>query len=127
MIKQRGTIFVLVIIIVTVVSTILIAAVTIGIIQNQNELRRGNSLRTFSLAEACEENAILRVTRDPQNYTGDANLAVEDGNCDITVTGTLPSRIIKSVGKIGGFFRTISVNASYSNGQLIINSWQEVE
>ncbi|MBI2450863.1 MAG: hypothetical protein HYV52_00780 [Parcubacteria group bacterium] len=124
---QQGTIFVLVLIIVTVVSTILVGAVTVSIVQNQIESRRSSGLRTFALSEACEENAILRVLRDPQNYAGDANLAVEDGNCDITITGTFPNRVIKSVGKIGGFFRNVSVNASYANGQLIINSYQEVE
>lgn len=76
----------------------------------------------LNVAEAGADNALLRLTRDP-DYTGES-LTVGLGTATITVSGTSP-KTITSLGQSGNFRRTIVVTATQTNNVLAVTSWVE--
>ena len=103
--------------------TITTASVVILFITMSNATKFEQGTRSYYIAESGVENALLRLLRDP-SYVGET-IAVGEGTATITVTGTTPY-IIRSVGEIGNFERTLQAEASYTNGVLSVDEWREL-
>lgn len=76
----------------------------------------------YVVSESGLENGILRLLRDP-SYTGET-VAIGSGSATITVSGSGPWTI-RSVGRVGDFVRTTSVDASLSAGTYSFSNWKE--
>lgn len=88
---------------------------------NTTKIARGNN--SLTVAEAGAENALINLLRDT-SYTGET-LSVENGEAEVTVTGTNPYLVI-SKGTDGDFSRTVEVSVEFVNNEMRINSWKEV-
>ncbi len=78
---------------------------------------------TFSIADACVEEALRRVRLD-SGYTGDT-LSLGDGSCIISVTGSDPNRTILVTSTIGVYNKAIYVDIVLSGSTITIDSWAE--
>ncbi len=76
----------------------------------------------LDVAESGVENAMMTLLRNP-GYTGEV-LTVGNGTTTVTVTGTNPL-VITSIGRVQGFSQTLTVQATWSDGLLAIQSWNQ--
>lgn len=78
----------------------------------------------MQMAESGVENALMSLLRNP-SYGG-GTLSIGDQTATITVTGT-SSKLIRSVGEVGGYRRILEITASYNaDGILVPIAWNEV-
>jgi hypothetical protein len=83
------------------------------------------STSAYYAAESGVEDGLLRLLRNP-SFTGPFTLTVGDGSVLTTVTGSGTNKTINAVGTSGTTVRKIQVQATTTNGQQSISSWQEV-
>lgn len=83
---------------------------------------------TLKICEGCLEESLLRL-RDNVNYSG-GSLAVGNGNCTITVSGTGSSRTIDITSIIAGppqYVKKIRATVKRTGNSLNLLTWLEVE
>ena len=120
---HRGQALVILLVFVAVAMVVSATAVVIMIIGSHGSAQLANSQAAWTTAESGGEDALLRLLRDP-TYAGET-LTIGTDTATISVTGTDP-KIITSTGVSGEFSRRIKITAGFTNGVLIISSWQEV-
>ena len=120
---QSGVALVTLLIFIATTLIITSAAVVITVTNAQATSVFSLAEETFSLAETGADNALLRLLRNP-NYTGET-LTIGSGSTVITVTGTT-TKTIRSQATKSGIIRAVEVIATYTNGELDISSWREV-
>lgn len=103
--------------------TLTTTAVAVVVSNSLSSTRSEQGAQALQIAEAGAENAIVRLLRST-DYSGET-LTVGVGSTTVTVTGT-NTKIIRSVGTISGFSRTVQVTATITNGILEVSSWQEI-
>lgn len=113
------TLLVFVLIAITVTS----AAIIVIYVNSIASSKFQEGINVYVVSESGLENGILRLLRDP-SYTGET-VAIGSGSATITVSGTGPWTI-HSVGRVGEFVRTVSVDASISAGTYSFSNWKEV-
>jgi hypothetical protein len=89
----------------------------------QMELKKGQSLQSFYLANLCAENALMKL-KENINYSGNETIEIEGGNCQI-----LPIEgkwTIKTISNFQNQVKKIKIIVSQVNPKMIISSWQEV-
>lgn len=123
-IQQAGSVLITLLIFVVVSLIIVSSAVLLVVDSTVITTNQQIGTTAISIAESGAENAILRLLRDP-SYTGET-LTVGTGTAVITVAGSSPI-IVRSVGSLGDFERTVEVQLLRQNGVLTVDSWQEVE
>ncbi|MDQ5951174.1 MAG: hypothetical protein QG639_451 [Patescibacteria group bacterium] len=121
---QAGSVLITLLIFVVVSLIIVSSAVLLVVDSTVITTNQQIGTTAISIAESGAENAILRLLRDP-SYTGET-LTVGTGTAVITVTGTTPM-VVRSVGTLGDFERTVEVLVARQNGVLTVTSWKEVE
>src|SRR5258708_14490753 len=97
-------------------------AVALMISNSINSSAMEQGTMAYYIAETGIENTLLLYLRNP-SYTG-GTISIDGGTAIVTVTGS-SSIVITSTGTYGNFKRKIQVNATYSSGQLTIQSWYE--
>jgi Tfp pilus assembly protein PilX len=118
----QAMVVLLVFMIVAIIMTTMAVALVIINATSASKVEQGDM--ALKLAESGEENALLRLMRNP-SYTGTETFTIDTGQITATVSGTNPI-IIRSQGRLGEFVRTASVSASFVDTVLTINSWREV-
>jgi len=121
--SARGQALITLLFFMVIAITITTASVVILFITMSNATKFEQGTRSYYIAESGVENALLRLLRDP-SYVGET-LSVGEGTATITVSGTTPY-IIRSVGEIGNFQRTLQTEATYANGVLSVGEWREL-
>jgi hypothetical protein len=120
---QNGQTLVLLLVFIVMIISITTAA---AFIIATNSLAASNvelGLATKEMAESGVEKALLSLLRNP-SYTGET-LSVDTGTVTIVVTGS-GSVTIDSTAVNGNFTKKVEVAATYSNNELTINSWKEI-
>lgn len=102
--------------------TLTTASIAVVLANSLSSTRTQQSIHALETAEAGAENAIIRLIRNP-SYTGET-LTINDGNATVSVSGSSP-KLIRSVGQVGAFSRTIHVEVSVNGGVVLVTSWQE--
>lgn len=118
-----SVVFISSLLVLIVVSFNLISITEIGI-----SLREVQTTESFYLAQACAEEALIKL-KENVDYTGGEALEIEDGSCDIvSVEGEGNyNRTIKVSSSFHNMTRRIKVEIAEVNPQTKINSWEEVE
>lgn len=119
---QAGSALIPLLVFMTVAIMVTTTAGALVLVTSQNTATQAQSVQAQLVAQSGMENALLQLIRDP-SYTGEV-LAVGSGTASITVTGPSPYQIT-SIGQSGQFQRTIEAEATYSNGQLTVTSWNQ--
>lgn len=122
--NQAGNALITLLIFVAVGITVTSGAVVVSVINTQGLSSVAQSERALHAAEAGAENAILRVLRD-RTYTGET-LTIGDSTVTITVSGTT-TKTITSEGNYNDLRRTVQVDGTFTNGQLNITDWKEID
>jgi type II secretory pathway pseudopilin PulG len=120
----------------TLVSLIVVIAISIIIVSSVLGLVISNSINTNSIqqsnlvrnaAESGMENALLRLLRDPE-YNGETLSYLVNGyNTVVTVTGDGINKTIVSTATSLNYQRKILVKITYNENVLLINLWQDSE
>ncbi len=120
---QQGQALVILLFYMIIAITLTTTAVAVIVSNSLSATRSEQGAHALQIAEAGAENAIVRLLRST-SYSGET-LTVGIGTATVTVTGT-NTKIIRSVGAISGFTRTVQVTATLTNGILEVSSWQEI-
>ena len=76
-----------------------------------------------SVVSSCAEEAMRRLRSD-SSYSG-GTLNVGDGSCIINVESSGGDRTIYATSTVGSYHKKITVEATLSDSNTVINSWQE--
>lgn len=120
--KNSGQALVALLIFMMVGLAITSMSVSLIVANSQAAQKFQDSQLTLSVAESGAENALIRFLRNPE-YTGET-LTVGEGTAIITVEAGEPT-IITSVGRLGSFQRTITIELTNTSGQFTVTSWKE--
>lgn len=107
-----------------VAMTIIATAIILLIVNNQGTTQFEQGMEAYSVAESGAENAVLRLLRDYDGYTGET-LSANGGTATVTISGTT-TKTITSKGQVGNFIKRIQVVVGYTNNILTISSWTEI-
>lgn len=104
-----------------------VSIVLLGIGEAGSSLAYKKGQETLKIAEACAEEALLRL-RDNVTYSG-GTLNVGDGSCTMSISGSGSIRTIDIVATITGpprFVKSIRVTARRLGNSISITGWNEV-
>lgn len=113
------------------VTILIISAITLaialsislgGIGEMQMGTGLGQSDKAQGWAEACMDEALLQLIRNP-NYNG-GDLILDEGSCNINIDKSGPNPIITVSGKFKEFTKKITVKFDLANKKIL--SWQEI-
>ena len=118
----------------TLVSLLIIIAISIIIITTVLGLMMSNLINTSSVEQSTElklaaesgmENGLLRLLRDP-SYSGETLTSAINGyTTTITVSGDSVNKTLISTASSLTFQKKILVKITYNNNQMVINLWQD--
>lgn len=92
--------------------------------ESNTTFHQQKTLQTFSGAEACLEEGLLKLHTD-KNYRGE-NLTIEEVSCTIDVTGNGTTRTLTVDAHHSTMYHeTVSVDIDWSDGWTVSN-WHEV-
>lgn len=121
----------------TLIVVIIISAVTVmaafsaaltGIDETKIGLNQNKSIETFSGADGCAEEALVKLNGN-RSYTGETDLTIGNTICDIVVSGSGDTRTINvtAINSMpeGTYTREIEVSVDWSTN-FQITSWGEI-
>jgi len=118
----KGASLLITIIIISAICLAIALSVTlagIGEIQMGADLAQSDKARAFT--EACMDEALLQLIRDP-DYSGE-DLTLNGGTCNINIDKTGPNPIITCAGSFKQFTKSLRVEFDMANKKIL--SWQE--
>ncbi len=118
--NKSGQILIALLVFMIIAMTIIAAGVVMLLLNNlgAQKFQQGNI--AYYLAESGIEDALMRLLRNPS--AGNTTLTTPDG----TATETINGGTVLSTGVSGNFVKKIQVQITYSNNQMVIQSWAEV-
>lgn len=119
---------------VALISMLIIGAVGLSVVISLVLLSVGSSRTSFSLeqgnqakalANACAEEALQQIW-NADNYVGEGNLTLGQGNCTYTVSNESVPKTISASGNVGTITQKISITIDSVSPYIHPSSWQEV-
>lgn len=80
--------------------------------------------RALAVAEACLEDTLVRLRRDP-NYNGGAPPTFSSGSCSASVAGGGSIRLVDAVGYVGKHRKLIRADITLGGVTVTITGWTE--
>ena len=122
--NSKGNVLVTLLVFVVIAVVIISAFTTITIINTQTTSVFSKGNYTYEIAELGIEESIIRLLRDPDNYTG-GTLSINGNTVNINVSGTTTKTIV-SEAVSGTYRRKIQVTATVENNKVTILTWREI-
>lgn len=122
--NSKGNVLVTLLVFVVIAVVIISAFTTITIINTQTTSVFSKGNYTYEIAELGIEESIIRLLRDPDNYTG-GTLSINGNTVNINVSGTTTKTIV-SEAVSGNSRRKIQVTATVENNKVTILTWREI-
>jgi hypothetical protein len=122
--KTRGQALLPLLIVIIIALSLGTAAIELAISGVIIDRYSQEELMGFYVVEAALENALLRTLRNP-NYVGE-NLQINDTSCTIEITGAAP-KIIQARCDNGRQIRKMQAEASFVNGEMVVENIEEIE
>ena len=97
---------------------------TLSIGETESGLLKQQSTQSFALAEACMQEAYLRLGRNG-DYSG-GQLNTELGSCTITVASDNSDRIITVNSEVNSQMRRLESRVTIGGGSIIVGYWKEL-
>ena len=121
---QQGVAMLLVIIVLTA-STLIVA--TSVLFSGLGELDMGYTYQcgeeAFALGDGCLEETLHRLDID-SGYSG-GSLALSNGSCIISVSGSASNKIIYATSTVGNCNKRLQANIIIGSGSTSVSSWKE--
>jgi len=121
---QKGTVLVTLLVFVSMAVVVIAAVTAVTIINTQSTAVLADGNYMYHIAEAGMENALVRVIRDPNNYTGET-LTIDGNTVTISVTGATTKTIISQANS-GKYIRKIQVTATAQDNLVTVLTWEEI-
>src|SRR4051812_11592764 len=108
--NQKGQAMIILLFFVLVSIMVTSSAVILAFVNSQSAAKVQVGSSALSVAESGAEEGVLRLLRDPLNYTSET-LTVNGGTAQIVVTTVGSTKTIVSTGMVSNFIRKIQVVA----------------
>jgi len=124
--NNQGYIALITVLVVLAVSMIVaISAVLNSTNEMQMGYTSGKAEETFNVADACAEEAMLRLKREP-HLSAISDLSIGAGSCIIEIQNLgAENRRLKITGQVGNIYRLIEIELTVGSDWQV-TSWQEV-
>ncbi len=124
--NQSGLTALVTLVIISFVALLVALSVNlISISEMQMGFEKSRSAKAFWAAEACLDEALIRLKRDP-SYSGGSLTVDSVTNCTISIAPSGSKRIITTVGTVDGIIiRRIEAQADVS-GRVTLDYWKEL-
>lgn len=124
--NQSGLTALVTLIIISFVALLIALSINlISISEMQMGFEKSRSQKAFWAAEACLDEALIRLKRDP-SYSGGSLTIDSVTNCTISISPSGNKRIITTVGTVDGIIiRRIEAQADVS-GMVALDYWKEL-
>jgi hypothetical protein len=123
--NQQGYIALIAVLIITAATlAISLSMNVISIGETQTGLIRQQSAQSFSLADACLQEALVRLKRDA-SFT-DGGLKVNEGLCTITIIKDGSDRVITVAASVNTIIRQFESRITLTNGTIAVHYWKEL-
>ncbi len=113
-----------VLIIVAVTLAIGVSINLLSISESQIGLMQEQAGMAFATADACVDEAMMRLKNDP-GYAG-VSLNFASGTCTIVITAQGTTRTIRAEGSVATFTRAIQADVSLIGNQILLTAWREI-
>ncbi len=124
--NQKGYIaLIAILIIVTATLAISVSINILSIGETQVGLYRQQSAQSFALADACVEEAYIRIQRDNAYAGGNLNLSF--GSCTITVVSSGADRTITAAAVVDSIERRIESEVTIVGNNLALQYWKALK
>lgn len=126
--NEKGLIALITVMIISIVALFAALSVNLSSISGaQVGLKHQKTSEALFLASACAEHALLQLRNNFNNYSGNEVLNIDGESCTIEAVDTgVSSRVVKALAAVENKTRKIKIEVSRPDGELIIESWQEV-
>lgn len=117
-----------ILIISAVLLTSAFSVVNLGIFQSKSSLLKTQFVQNYYLAQACAEEALMKLKDDAGGYRGSETIYLDDNSCDILAVekGKKQERTIKVLSSLYNLSKKIRVEIKKINPDMEIKSWQEL-
>lgn len=124
--NQRGLTALVTLVIISFVALLVALSVNlISISEMQMGFEKSRSAKAFWAAEACLDEALIRLKRNP-SYSGGSLVIDSATTCSATVVPSGSKRIITTIGTVDGIIiRRIEAQADVS-GRVALDYWKEL-
>jgi len=123
--KESGAIALITVVVVGFVTLLLALSISLaGFGELKMGFQEGKSAQVYYVAEACMEEAGLRLKRD-SNYSG-GSLTVGDKSCTIVISANGGERTVTATAGFDNFVRKIEMVVSIVPRGLNVTSWKEL-
>lgn len=123
--SQKGQVLVMLIVFVSIMTTVTAMAVSLMITNSSNAAKFENSVDLLQKAESGGELALLKLLRDPINYTGES-FTIDDVSVTVNVTGN-GTKTIESTSIFSDYTKKVEIVVNYPlDGSMTLVSWREV-
>jgi hypothetical protein len=126
---MKGQALVTLIFFTIIATTVTTAAILVIMVNSISGTRLQEGSIAYQVAQSGVDNALIRILRNPNGYSGETDLVVGGGTADIIVSGAGTASdpyIITSTGKKGSYIKKIEVRATYENDEFEVMSQKEV-
>jgi len=125
--NQKGYIALIAVIIVVMVTLAIgLSLNLLSISEMKSGLLKQQSWQSFTLADSCLDEALLRLRRDA-NFSG-ANLNIGRGSCTITVVRQgFFGRVITVESNVDNIIRNLRAEVRIFLGRIVFNDWRELD
>lgn len=122
--SERGQVLVTLIVFVAVMTAVTVMAVNLMITNSQSVTKLEQGVNLLQATESGVELALLKLLRDPVNYTGET-FTIDDASVTVSITGGVTKTLV-STGVLGSFTKKVEVLLSDPvNDIMVITSWKE--
>jgi hypothetical protein len=125
--SQSGLAALLIIVIIGAMALIMVKSASllgIGEVNMAYTFEKGGE--TLIMTEGCAEETLRRFQLNSDYTASDFSLPIGNGQCTINTTADGDQRTITVLGNVADYYKKIQATATFNNGQITIDSWQEL-
>lgn len=125
--KQKGQILMMSVIVIGLIVLLVTSSLAVlGLTVLNQALVDKNVAAATALNYSCAEEALFKI-RQNQDYIGSGRVTINEQTCYFSVNNIQPgSKQIVVSTTIQKIIRRLVINLTVQNGQITINSWQEI-
>lgn len=123
--SNKGQVLVILIVFMAIMSAVTVMAVNLMITNSSSARKFEQGVNLLQIAESGVELSLIKLLRDPLNYTGET-FTIDGASVTVNITGGVTKTLV-STGVLDGFTRKVEVLLSDPiDDTMVITSWKEI-
>lgn len=123
--SNQGQVLVILIVFMAIMSAVTVMAVNLMITNSSSARKLEQGVNLLQIAESGVELSLIKLLRDPLNYTGET-FTIDGASVTVNITGGVTKTLV-STGVLDGFTRKVEVLLSDPiDDTMVITSWKEI-